>query len=40
MTKNIYLVDSGDGHGYRVSMIQKKTQTVLDSLGVNLLRNI
>ena len=38
LTKNIYRVDTGDGQGIRVSAIQKKTQELLDSLGVNLLR--
>lgn len=39
LTKNIYKVDNGDGRGFRVSAIQKTTQTVLDELGVDLLRN-
>lgn len=38
LTKNIYKVDNGDGQGFKVSAIQKKTQEVLDGLGVNLLR--
>lgn len=38
LTKNIYKVDSGDGQGYRVSAIQKKTQKLLNDLGVDLLR--
>ena len=38
LTKNIYRVDTGDGEGYKVSAIQKKTQSVLDQLGVGLLR--
>lgn len=38
LTKNIYKVDSGDGQGFKVSAIQKKTQTVLDELGVDILR--
>ncbi len=38
LTKNIYRVDMGDG--YRVSAVQKKTQEILDKLGVDLLRNI
>lgn len=38
LTKNIYRVDTGDGEGYKVSAIQKKTQSVLDQLGVTLLR--
>ena len=38
MTKNIYKVDTGDGEGYKVSAIQKKTQELLDSLQVDLLR--
>ena len=40
LTKNIYRVDTGDGQGVKVSAIQKKTQTVLDTLGVDLLRKI
>ncbi len=39
LTKNIYRVDVGDEDGYRVSAIQKKTQELLDKLGVDLLRN-
>lgn len=38
LTKNIYKVDNGDGQGFKVSAIQKKTQDVLDGLGVDLLR--
>ena len=38
LTKNIYKVDAGDGQGFHVSAIQKKTQAVLDELGVDLLR--
>lgn len=38
LTKNIYKVDTGDGEGYKVSAIQKKTQELLDSLQVDLLR--
>ena len=38
LTKNIYRVDTGDGKGFKVSAIQKKTQAVLDTLGVELLR--
>jgi len=38
LTKNIYKVDNGDGQGFKVSAIQKKTQAVLDDLGVDLLR--
>lgn len=38
LTKNIYKVDTGDNMGYRVSAIQKKTQALLDELGVDLLR--
>lgn len=38
LTKNIYKVNSGDGEGYRVSAIQKKTQQLLDQLGIDLLR--
>ena len=38
LTKNIYRVDSGDERGFCVSAVQKKTQTLLDSLGVDLLR--
>ncbi|NWO20859.1 transposase [Oribacterium sp. oral taxon 102] len=40
LTKNIYRVDTGDKEGIRISAIQKKTQNVLDILGVNLLRKI
>ena len=40
LTKNIYRVDTGDGQDYKVSAIQKKTQTLLDAIGVNLLRKI
>ena len=36
--KNIYKVDSGDGQGFKVSAIKKKTQTILDELGVDILR--
>lgn len=39
LTKNIYRVNSGDGQGIKISAIQKKTQTLLDMLGVDLLRN-
>jgi hypothetical protein len=38
LTKNIYKIDTGDGKGFKVSAIQKKTQDVLDELGVDLLR--
>lgn len=38
LTKNIYKVDNGDGQGFKVSVIQKKTQAILDDLGVDLLR--
>lgn len=38
LTKNIYKVDTGDGEGYKVSAIQKRTQELLDSLQVDLLR--
>ena len=38
LAKNIYRVDTGDGQGGRVSAIQKKTQELLDALGVDLLR--
>lgn len=38
LTKNIYMVDNGDGQGFKVSAIQKKTQDILDNFGVNLLR--
>jgi len=38
LTRNIYKVDSGDGQGFRVSAIQKKTKAILDTLGVDLLR--
>ncbi len=38
LTKNIYRVDTGDGQGFKISAIQKKTQELLDSLGVDLLR--
>lgn len=40
LTKNIYRVDTGDGEGFKVSAIQKKTQELLDTLGVDLLRKI
>ena len=39
LTKNIYRVDTGDGQGYKVSAIQKKTQEILNVLEVDLLRN-
>lgn len=39
LTKNIYRVNIGNGQGYKISAIQKKTQEVLSTLGVNLLRN-
>lgn len=38
LVKNIYKVDAGDAEGYRVSAIQKKTRRVLNTLGVDLLR--
>lgn len=38
LTKNIYRVDTGDGQEYKISAIQKKTQALLDTIGVNLLR--
>ena len=38
LTKNIYRVNTGDGQDYKVSAIQKKTQALLDTIGVNLLR--
>ena len=38
LTKNIYRVDTGDKEGIRISAIQKKTQAILDTLGVDLLR--
>lgn len=38
LTKNIYKVDSGDGQGYKVSAVQKKTRELLQKLGVDLLR--
>ena len=38
LTKNIYLVDTGDGKEKRVSAIQKKTIELLEGLGVDLLR--
>lgn len=38
LTKNIYSVDTGDGQGFRISAIQRKTQDILDTLGVDLLR--
>jgi hypothetical protein len=37
LTKNIYKVDTGDGQGYKVSAIQKKTQELLDAFNVDLL---
>lgn len=40
LTKNIYRVNTGDSQGIRISAIQKKTQDVLDTLGVDLLRKI
>lgn len=40
LTKNIYRVNTGDSGGIRISTIQKKTQEVLDTLGVDLLRKI
>jgi hypothetical protein len=38
LVKNVYRVDMGDADGYRISAIQKKTSGVLDTLGVDLLR--
>lgn len=38
LTKNIYKVDCGNGQGYKVSAIQKKTSELLNKLGVDLLR--
>ena len=40
LTKNIYRVDTGDSEGFKVSAIQKKTQQLLEGLGVDLLRKI
>ena len=40
LTKNIYLVDVGDGKGMQLSEIQKKTQELMSALKINLLRNI
>ena len=40
LTKNIYRVDTGDGQGIKISAVHKKTQELLDSLGIDLLRNI
>ncbi|QSI00843.1 hypothetical protein DWQ65_12390 [Treponema phagedenis] len=39
LTKNIYLVDSGDNQGFKLSAIQKRTQRILDTLGIELLCN-
>ena len=38
LTKNIYLVDTGDGKGPILSKIRYKTKSVLTKLGVDLLR--
>ena len=38
LTKNIYKVNTGDNSGSRVSAIQKKTQELLDTINVDLLR--
>ena len=38
LTKNIYKVNTQEDQGYRVSTIQKKTQELLDTLDVDLLR--
>ena len=38
LTKNIYQVNTGGAQGRRISAIQKRTQDVLDTLGVDLLR--
>lgn len=38
LTKNIYLVDTGDGKGPILSKIRNKTKSVLNKLGVDLLR--
>ncbi len=40
LTKNIYRVNTGDSEGFKISAIQKKTQSLLDVLGVELLRKI
>ena len=40
LTKNIYRVDTCDGQGIKISAVHKKTQELLDSLGIDLLRNI
>ena len=40
LTKNIYRVNSGDNNGFKVSAIQKKTGSVLDTLDVDSLRKI
>ena len=38
LTKKTYRVDTGNGQEYKISAIQKKTQALLDTIGVNLLR--
>ncbi len=38
LTKNVYRIDTGDGQGFKVSAIQKKTRGILNSLNVDLLR--
>lgn len=38
LTKNVYRIDTGDGQGFKISAIQKKTRGILNSLNVDLLR--
>jgi len=38
LTKNIYKVDSGDGRGYQISSVQKKTDDLLNAIKVDILR--
>lgn len=39
LVKNIYRVNTGDEEGFRISAIQERTQDVLKTLGVDLLRD-
>ena len=38
LTKNIYRVTIGDDSEFKISAIQKKTQEILHTLGIDLLR--
>jgi len=40
LKKNVYRIVTGDGQDIKVSAIQKKTNKILNTLNVDLLRNI